>query len=107
MPDDKLTRSRAAPDRRSGALAPVLRAAARATEVNARVPLMASIRRNARGDHRRVTPGPDARCGLTPGEQSIGRALNQHGRSRRHAAARSMIFALITASAAVLPSTEA
>jgi hypothetical protein len=61
MADDKLTRSKAAPDRRSGARAPVLRAAARGTEVNARVPLMASIRRNARGDHRRVTPGPDAR----------------------------------------------
>ena len=73
MPGDKLTRSRAAPDQPSGDLAPIFWAAELGAKVSARVPLTAYIRRDARGDHRRVTPRPDPRSGQ-PGERSTGRA---------------------------------
>jgi hypothetical protein len=82
MPGDKLTWPRAAPDRPSGDLAPIVWLAELRAKVSARVSWTAYRRRNARGDHRRVTPGPDPRFGLTLGEQSLGRALNKHRRSR-------------------------
>jgi hypothetical protein len=70
MPGDKLTRSRASPNQPSGDLAPIFWAAELGAKVSARVPLTAYIGRDARGDHRRVTPRPDPRSG----ERSIGRA---------------------------------